>query len=332
MQNGDQWNPGKLMAVSGAYWQGCALQAAVKLDIFTCLSEAPLEAEQVALKVGGDPDAVARLLEALAAMGLVQKTERRFANRRAAAKWLSKASPDYLGYMILHHYQLLQSWCLLDKAVSEGAPQGASLDFDDPAWRENFLMGMFNTGIQNAPHVARKLDLSGRKRLLDLGGGPGTYAIFFCLQNPELVADVFDLPTTEPFARRIISKFGLEARVGFVAGDFTRRDLPAGYDAVWISHILHSLGKPECIRLLQKVQAALLPGGLVAVHDFILSDHDPGPLFPALFSLNMLLRTGQGRSYRQSELYRMLEEAGFRDAERLDFRGTNDSGIMVARK
>ncbi len=332
MQKQTPWNPGRLMQVSGAYWQGCALQAAVRLDLLTCLSGGPLDVDAIAGKTGADKDGVTRLLEAMVAMGLVEKRQGLYANGQAAERWLVKDSPDYMGYMILHHYQLLQSWCLLDKAVTEGRPQGPDLDFDDPQWRENFLMGMFNIGMQTAPLVAGTLELDGRRRLLDLGGGPGTYAIFFCKENKGLEADVFDLPTTESFARRTIERFGMQARIGFVAGDYTSQDLPAGYDVVWISHILHSMGEDECQRLLAKVHGALLTGGLVAVHDFILNDQAPGPLFAALFSLNMLLRTGRGRSYRQAEIGHMLRQAGFRDIRRLEFAGPNDSGIMVAFK
>ena len=59
-----------------------------------------------------------------------------------------------------------------------------------------------------------------RTRLLDLGGGPGTYAIHFCMHNPGLTAVVYDLATTQPFAEKIIKRFGMEDRVEFVHRDY----------------------------------------------------------------------------------------------------------------
>lgn len=320
------------METSGAYWKGCALQAAVGLDIFSILADQKLAAEDVARKIKADTDGIKRLLEALAAMDLIEKDGSLYANSRAARKWLCRDSEAFMGYMILHHYQLIQSWCLLDQAVRDGRPKGPDLSFDDPKWRENFLMGMFNTGMLTAPLVARTLDLKGREYLLDLGGGPGTYSIYFCLENPGLRADIFDLPTSEPFAWKSIERFGLGGRIGFVGGDYNSDDLPSGYDVVWISHIFHSMGPEGCRMLLEKAGKALADDGMLAIHDFILNDQQSGPLFPALFSLNMLLRTENGRSYSQSELAALMQESGFRDIERLEFCGPNDSGIMIARK
>jgi hypothetical protein len=147
--------------------------------------------------------------------------------------------------------------------------------------------------------------------LLDLGGGPGTYAIHFCRQYPGLTATVMDLPTTRPFAENTIRKLGMEDRVCFVPGDFLQDDIPGRYDAVWMSHILHGESASGCRRIIDKAASCLNPGARIAVvHEFILDDTRDKPLFPALFSLNMLLATEGGRAYSQSQISGMLETAG----------------------
>jgi cyclopropane fatty-acyl-phospholipid synthase-like methyltransferase len=204
--------------------------------------------------------------------------------------------------------------------------------FEDPEVRRNFLMGMFNLASLLAPQVARQIDLSGRTRLLDLGGGPGTYAIHFCRRNKALRAVVFDRPTTRPFAREIIARHGLEARIDFQAGDYRSDALKGPYDVVWLSHILHAEGPETCRQLLHKVHDALASGGLILVHDFLLAASMDGPLFPALFSLNMLQATSEGRAYTRQQIEDMLAAAGFGQIHSISLESPNGSGIVAARK
>jgi SAM-dependent methyltransferase len=236
--------------------------------------------------------------------------------------------------MILHHHHLLASWGRLDEAVRSGGPVRSRVSFSDPETREAFLMGMFNNAMLTAPKLVESLDLAGRHRLLDLGGGPGTYAIHFCRRNPELTASVFDLPATREFAERVIARFAMQARVDFIAGDFVAEAIPGGYDVVWMSHILHGEGPETCREMIRKVHQALEPEGRIIIHEFILDDDDDGagPVFPALFSLNMLLGTPEGRAYREKELRQMLSSEGFHRIERPDFLGPTGSGLLMAAK
>jgi SAM-dependent methyltransferase len=328
--NLEKWNPGKLLEISGAYWQSCALHAAVKLDVFSHLEGGPLDAAQMAERIGAERRAVAMLLNAMAAMGLLEKAGDVFANTGTASRFLVRKAPGYLGHMILHHHHLAASWTQLDQAVRSGAPVRARASFGDPAVREAFLMGMFNNAMLLAPSVVAAVDLADRRRLLDLGGGPGTYAIHFCQANPRLRATVFDLPATYPFAERTIARFALADRIEFVGGDHHNDPLPGGFDAAWLSHVLHGERPETAARIVAKAAKALEPGGLLLIHDFILDDGGDGPLYPALFSLNMLLGTDGGQSYTDGEIRRMMAAAGCRDIRRLAFRGPTESGIICA--
>ena len=113
--------------------------------------------------------------------------------------------------MIMHHHFLMESWSKLDEATQTGKQVRPRASFDDPTQREAFLMGMFNNAMLMAPRLVKEVDLSGKKHLLDLGGGPGTYAIHFCMENPNIKATVYDLPSTRPFAEKTIRQFGTGA-------------------------------------------------------------------------------------------------------------------------
>lgn len=324
-----EWTCGRLFDTASAYWRSCALHAAVKLELFTFLGDSTLSAEEVADKAGLDKErGAASLLDALSAMGLLAKIENRYANTSFSYSFLNRQSPDYLGFIIMHHHHLVDAWARLDEAVRSGEPVETRSHGEDRE-RESFLMGMFNLAVSIAPEAARAINLKDKARLLDLGGGPGTYAIHFCLANPEMKATIFDRKTTEEFALKTVERFGLTDRINFIAGDFNQDDnIHGSYDAAWLSHILHGIGPSECRKLLRKTVNAMVKGGVVMVHEFYLNDRKDGPLFPALFSLNMLVNNPAGRSYCEKEIREMLAEAGIVEVQRAPFAGPNSSGIL----
>ena len=328
-----EWTLPDLLQLSGGYWSTCALHAGVKLDIFSALDGAALTAREVAQLSGTNPRAVGMLLDALSALGLLEKQVNSYSATPFASQNLSKKSAGYLGYIIMHHHHLMSGWAELDKAVTSGSPiRGSVSHGDDETVRESFLMGMFNLASHLAPRVVRGISLSGCRTLLDLGGGPGTYAIHFCLENPELSATVYDLPTTRTFAEKTIARFDLSHRIAFTSGDYHIDPVPKGFDAAWLSHILHSDGPTSCAALLRTAVAALNPGGTLMIQEFILDDDRKGPLFPALFSLNMLVGTDEGQSYSETELSVMMTDAGLTDVRRLDLDLPNGSGVISGRK
>jgi len=319
----------ELLQLSGGYWSTCALHAAVRLDIFTRLVENPMSAVEMAPFIPADQRALAMLLDAVVAIGLLDKDADRFSLTGFSATWLSRSSESYMGHIIMHHHNLLEGWSRLDEAVKTGAPVRRRLSHEaDDAERENFLMGMFNLASVLAPKVAAAVELKGRGRLLDLGGGPGTYAIHFCNQNPGMKAVVFDLATTRPFAEQTIARFGLSERITFLPGDVNEDDPGNGYDIVWISHLLHSESPENSAAIVSKGAKALKNGGLLLIQEFILEDSRTSPLFPALFSLNMLIGTHGGQSYSENELASIMSGAGLKDIKRLQLELPNGAGII----
>lgn len=326
-------HPGKLLELSGSYWQTCTLHGGVKLDIFTTIGESQLTAGEVAERVGAPVRGVAMLLDALCAMELLKKAHEQnigtYCNTPVSATFLSKKSDRYIGFMIMHHHHLVESWSRLDESVMSGKAVRTRASFGDKQRRESFLMGMFNIAMATAPALVPTVDLSGKKNLLDLGGGPGTYAIQFCLHNPDLQAVVFDLPTTRPFAERTIKQFGQQHRISFQDGDFITDPIEGQYDVVWISQILHGDSPSDCEKIMKKAASVLQPGGVVIIHEFILNNEKDGPLFPALFSLNMLLGTDGGQAYSEKEIMDMAEKAGFTNLVRTPYRGPMESGLVI---
>jgi len=321
-----EWNIGLLLSTSSGYWESSTLHAAVKLEIFTALGDEQLTTEEVGTKIGAKERGLAMLLNALTAMGLLQHDDSRYKNTGFSRQYLVKGEPGYIGHIIMHHFHLVDAWAKLHEAVIQGGPV-EKRSHGEEVERESFQMGMFNLAMAIAPTIAASINLEGKLHLLDLGGGPGTHAIHFCLANPGLKATIYDLKTTEPFAKKTTERFGVADRIDFVAGNFNADPIDGPYDVAWLSQILHSNSPEECQALIEKTVHALTPGGLILIHDFFLNDSMDGPLFPALFSMNMLLNN-HGRSYSEKEVGAMMQQAGVRDIHRLQFQAPNESAIL----
>ena len=194
--SGDQWNVGKLLSLSGGYWKTCALHAGVQLRLFSIIADDGLTATEIAKELKAPARGVEMLLNALCALGLLRKGKDLYANTPESMTSLVEESPGYIGHIITHHFHLVPAWSQLAQAVMTGKAVRKRSSFGEAEEREGFLMGMYNLAMQIAPGLSKEIDLRGRHHLLDLGGGPGTYAIHFCLANPHLRATVHDLPTT----------------------------------------------------------------------------------------------------------------------------------------
>ena len=327
-----QWNPGDLLELSGYFWKTGALHAAVKLDLFTVIGNGYLTSNEISRRLKATQRGVERLLNALVAMELLVKTDGKYANPSSCQTFLSKDSSKYIGHIIMHHHHLVESWSQLDQAVLSGGPVRTRSSTSKEEWRESFLMGMFNLAMGLAPQLVPLIDLSTRKHLLDLGGGPGTYAIHFCQSNPRLRATVYDLPTTRPFAEKTIKQFNLVDRIKFVDGNYITDPIEGQYDVAWLSHILHGEQPQDCRLIIQKAVDALRPQGIIIIHEFILKNSMDGPLFPALFSLNMLLGTEAGQAYSEQQLTDMLAAAGIKNIRRIPAQTPNESGLLLGEK
>ncbi|MDR1396321.1 MAG: methyltransferase domain-containing protein [Desulfarculales bacterium] len=310
---------GEILDLAMAYWGSCALQAGVQIDLFSALAAGPRSEQELAARLGCDGRAFNMLVSALASMGFLHREGDKVIASGDSIKFLARSSPEYVGFIILHHAHIMPAWSRLAQAVRSGQASAERLVIttSDEEEREAFLLGMFNIAQQQAGSIAQALDLSGRSRLLDIGGGPGTYAVHFCRRNPELRAAVIDLPASEPIARKIVTASGLADRIDFVGGDYFSMPLPQG-DVVWLSQVIHGENPEQAALLIKKAAACLPSGGLLGVQEFVLNDDRGGPQHPALFSLAMLVETASGQAYTQREIKTMMQAAGVKSPRRLE--------------
>jgi ubiquinone/menaquinone biosynthesis C-methylase UbiE len=179
--------------------------------------------------------------------------------------------------------------------------------------RRAFIGAMHVIGRVLSEEIAGSLDLRGYGKLLDIGGGSGTYTIAFLRRNPELKAVLFDLKDVIPIAKERFSSEGFVDRVELVAGDFYSDELPAGCDLALLSAIIHQNGRQQNLELFRKAYRALEPGGMLLIRDHIMDEKRTSPPEGALFAINMLVNTEGGDTYTFHEVEQGLQEAGFTD-------------------
>jgi len=301
-------NVDDLMAVGHGYQRAMILFAALKLGVFRGLAAGGCDASALARRVGADPGKLSILLDALVVLGLLSKAGRRYGISRLAREHLLPG-PRSMESILLHHLDGWGEWGRLSATIRAGRPQRGAAD---GGYQENFIRGMEENARKRAAAVARKIPLRGGDRVLDLGGGPGTYAVAWARAYPRADIAIFDTPGTLRVARKILREKGAEARIRRMEGDFLKDPLGGPYDFIWISQILHAFPEADCRKLLRKARAALAPGGRVAVQEFLLAEGKTSPPGPAFFSVHMVAVTEGGRTYTAREIAGMMRSAGFR--------------------
>ena len=294
-------------------WQSArALMAANHLNFFNALGEEALSAGEVAKRCSTHPRSTRMLLNACVALGVLEKEGPLYRNSPEARDLLVQGKPTYIGDGIAHQEDLWLPWGGLHEAVCTNHRVSDQYRLvREPTVHRNFIMAMHDRAMRVAPLLAEALDLSGRRLLFDAGGGPGTFSIFLVKRYAGLRAIVFDLPQTIEIAKEVIADFGAADLVTTRSGDYFVDDLGQGNDVVLLSAILHSMGPERSKLLLRKSYDSLVPGGLVVVHESLLNDEGTGPLGAALFSLNMLVNTGEGQSYSAAEIIGLMTAVGF---------------------
>ena len=308
-------------AIARAFMESRILLSALELDLFTAVAGGATAA-QAASSRGIDLSGTARLLNALAAIGLLSKKDGVYSPAPVAARFLARGGQDDSVDALLHQSSLWRTWSGLTEAVRIGRPVPRDEMADRGAdWTVAFIAAMHKGAAQRAPLVVQAVGAGGVTRLLDVGGGSGAYSIAFAQASPSLSAVILDLPTVLPIAEGHVAAAGLAGRVTTRAGDLRRDGLGSGFDLVLLSSICHMLSADENRDLLNRAFAALAPGGRVVVSDFILAEDRTAPRQAALFSINMLVGTPSGDCYTEGEYSAWVREAGFGAVVRRDLPG-----------
>ena len=312
------------------------IQAALQLGIFDQIGgSAATESRSLAASLHLEPRATEMLLNALAALELLEKHDAFFSLAPVAAKYLKRSSPQYLGGMILFDASLWNCWERLPDAVRSGKPARPANMYQDDAKETEIFIDAMNSLVKargDADIVASAIDWKRVTDLLDIGSGPATYPIQLCRKFLRLRATIFDLTGTLKITARYVCEAGLENRIRLIGGDYRTDPIPGDYDIIFLSNIIHGEGFENNRLLIRKLVSNLKPGGRMVVKDHILDESHAHPPVGAIFSLLMLLTTESGRCYSFNEIKSWMEPAGLSQVQQIDLPPPLTSSLVIGTK
>jgi (2Fe-2S) ferredoxin/predicted O-methyltransferase YrrM len=309
------------------YMPSRCILTALELDIFTAVGSGA-NAGQIGAKINANPRSVAMLLNALVALGLLDKKGETYTNTPESARYFAQGSKDNQRNGLLHTANIWHRWSTLTEAVRNGTRLPINRD-DTSQWTTNFIAAMQRNAKDRALLVVKAIGTEGVRSILDLGGGSGAYSIAFAKASADVRCEILDIPEVVPLTTEYVKDAGVSAQIRMRAGDMLRDDFGSGHDLIMLNAICHMFSERQNQDIFQRARQSLAPNGRLVVQDFILNPDKTGPQQAALFSLNMLVGTDAGASYSEPEYTHWMKDAGFTGVSRIALPGPSD--LIVGR-
>lgn len=304
----------QIVSLASAYYGSATLFAALDCGVFAQVEQQPgATVDELAPALSVDRRGLRLLLDGCVALGLLELTGDGYRNTAAGAEMLVPGASRDLTRAIRYNQDVYAAWGRLVSLVRTGRPVEAPETHlgADPERTRRFVQAMHGRALGIGRAVVPMLELGGLRRLLDVGGGPGTYSMLMAQAAEGLACTVLDLPGILAVARELIDEAGLAQRVATLAGDYHTTPFPGGQDAVVFFGVLHQEPPETIVVLLQRAYEALRPGGVIHVLDLMTDPTHTQPPFSALFAINMALTTEHGWVFAESELTGWMAQAGF---------------------
>ncbi len=316
------------------------LYACVRLKLFDLLAEGPQSAVGIAERLHLPLESTERLLEAAVSLRLVEKrVGGRFGLGALGAAMVGNPG---VSAMVEHHRLLYADLSdpvsLLRGELDQtelgrywayaSAEKPASLR---PLQTTDYTALMGNSLPLVADEILDAYSLQKHRRLLDVGGGDGSFLIAAAARSSTLEFMLFDLPPVAERAAQRFAQLGLQARATAIGGDFLTEELPQGADVISLVRVIHDHADDAAQNLLQRVHRALPAKGVLLLAEPMM--HTPGaePVGDAYFGF-YLLAMGRGKPRPPEDLRNMLKSAGFPASHMVATRQPLQCRLIVAHK
>lgn len=303
-------SPEPIMRLASGFMAAKHLFAASELGLFEALADSSADIDALAARTGLTRRAARICADAMVAVGVLERDGDLYRNSEVAATFLAAASPaDLRPFLRMWDRISYPAWSGLARALSSGPAQEV-FELDD-AVQEVFSAGVEAITAGPVAALVETVDFSGHRRLLDVGGGTGSWSLAVARRHPNVKATVFELPTTAEIARKTIANAGLSSRVGVVAGDATAESLPRGHDVCLVANLIHYFSPAENQALLRRVRDAVEAGSRLLLADFWTDPTHTEPLMAALMAGEFAVHLRHGDVYSVDEARGWLQAAGW---------------------
>ena len=314
-------SPEHIMQIGLGFWASKTLLSAIEMGLFTELAHKPEGLAEVQGRLGLHPRAARDFLDALVALGFLERQDSIYSNTPAADLFLDKRKQSYIGGILeMANQRLYGHWSHLTEALRTGKPQNESRGggqplfealYADPARLKSFLKAMSGISQGAALAIAAKFPWKDYRTYADVGTAQGDTASQIALAHPHLSGTGFDLAEVGPIFEEYVADLGLSERLRFTPGNFFEGPLPQ-VDVIVMGHILHDWNLETKRMLIGKVYDALPSGGAFIVYEAIIDDDRSKNAFGLMMSLNMLIETDGGFDYTGADCMGWMRGAGFK--------------------
>lgn len=305
-------DPDRVLELVLGFWISRGVMAAVELGVFDLLARGPmtLGAAAGALRLAERP--ARALLDTCVSVGLLARDRDGYRTTAEARAFLTEES-EYS----LRNYVLDESWCwgawgrLVDALRADAPTMPADAHGYHTFPEEFFLDFLHGHTLAMAERLADAVDLSGVRRLLDVGGGSGAASIALCRRHPSLAAVVVDQEPVVTKAADHVARAGLADRIATRATNLFTDPLPTGCDAALLANVLHDFAPDAARAILRRVRDALERGARLLIMEIAPDDERAAPPLAVAFALTMVVNTAGGAAHTVADYREMLSAEGF---------------------
>jgi hypothetical protein len=310
----------RLQNIAQSYGQSAALMAAVELGVFTAIARGAGTFDEIARAVGILPTNAERLVVLLCAAGLVEKDSGRLKNADDVQRFLVEGEPGYMGPWITFTKPQWNEWGRLTEhlRVQELKRMGSIGDFTVEDARR-YHKATYSIGMGAGRRFVRQVDLSRRKRIMDIGGGSGAYCIQAAKQHPHIRGIVLDLPPVVVVTREFLAENGVADRVTAEPCNFVTDPFPADCDVAIMASNLPMYSREIIASVVRKTHDALLPGGQMHLIGETTNNERTGPWGPAYWGLGQAISESEGIAHSEADVIGYYRAAGFKDVKVEEF-------------
>ena len=337
-ENSQELSPRPLMRILGDFANSQILDASIEYDFFTLIHNGMHSADEIARAAGTDPRATRIVLDSLPALGLVRKRDGGYSLTPIADTFLVKDKPSYVGDFRHVALALWDGMAHLKESLKTGKPlsrmdSGAELK----VW-EKLVLGIIVIAEPAAKALCDVLKIGTEKkglRVLDIAGGSSIFGMTIVTRDPTTEVTQLDWPNVNAVAKKANRARGLEGKIRFIDGEHHTAPIETNhYDVVLASNFCRFESPQGNQKLFAKAHAALKPGGICVVNDFVPNEERTEPTFALRFSVYTLTHTPEGECWTLSEYSDWLTGAGFTSIEsRSDIpRALPGTTLIIARK
>jgi SAM-dependent methyltransferase len=310
----------RLQNITQSYGQSAALMAAVEVGLFTTISKGAGTYQEVAETLGIHPTNAERLMVMLCAAGLLEKAEGRHRNAADVERFLVQGKPAYMGPWITFTKPQWNEWGrLADHIRNKNLKVMGAIETFTAADARRYHNATYSIGMGAGRRFVRQVDLTGRTRIMDIGGGSGAYCIAAAKEHAGIHAVVLDLPVVCEVAREFIAENRVDNRVEALPCDFTRDAFPANCDVAIMASNLPMYSREVIAGVIKKAHDALLPGGEMHLIGETINDERTGPWGPAYWGLGQAVADSLGLAHSEADVTGYFRAARFTDVSVHEF-------------